>query len=85
MQTKEGVQPPSYPKKPVSINHQVGRRIKTLREERGLTQLIFAMEIGVDRSYLSDLENGKKSMTVNVLHSVAIAFKLSLSDLLKDL
>ena len=37
-----------------------GRRLRTLRERKGWTQVYMAEHIGMDRSYISDLECGKK-------------------------
>jgi len=74
------VEAPSY-SKPVSISQQFGQRLRKLRTERGYTQLQLASEIGIDRSYLSDVERGVKNMTTCILYSTALALSMSLSDL----
>ena len=41
--------------------------------------------LGVDRSYLSEIETGKKDPSLRVLKTLADGFELSLSQLLKGL
>lgn len=42
----------------------IGFRIKSLRQERGLTQSEFAKACGFDRTYLSRVEKGKQNITM---------------------
>ena len=49
----------------------VGTKIKNLRKNKGLTQEGFARETGISRSYLSDLENNRKSPTIETLEKIA--------------
>lgn len=44
-----------------SIKASLGRRIKTLRRENGLTQAKLALMINVEQSYLSKLELGSRN------------------------
>ena len=41
-----------------------------------------AREFGVDRSYISDLERGRKSVSLPTMEIFAIGLKLSLAELL---
>ena len=41
--------------------------------------------LGVDRSYLSKIETGKKDPSLRVLKTIADGFKMSLSQLLRGL
>jgi len=43
-----------------------------------------AIDLGMDRSFLSDIERGRKSITLPFVERIAVGFRLSLSDLLKD-
>ena len=38
----------------------IGRRLKRLRESRGVLQAFVADKLGVSKSHLCELENGKK-------------------------
>lgn len=55
--------------------------IKVYREYRGLTQLKLSERVGVQQSYITQLESGKKSGTVKVLKKIAAGLNLELDDL----
>ena len=55
--------------------------IKVYRQYRGLTQLKLSERVGVQQSYITQLESGKKSGTVKVLKKIATALNLDLDDL----
>lgn len=58
---------------------QVGKAIIRLRKLRGLSQEKFALESGIDRRYISDVENGKRNVSFEFLNRVVVFFNLSLS------
>ncbi len=43
----------------------IGKRIQLLRKEKGLTQLELSEEINISSKFLSDIETGKKGMSLN--------------------
>ncbi len=63
----------------------LGNRIRALRRKHGWTQVDMAEVLGVDRSYLSEIETGKKDPSLRVLKTIADGFELSLSQLLRRL
>ena len=67
------------------IRVRLGNRIRSLRKKRAWTQVELAEMLGVDRSYLSEIETGKKDPGLRVLKTIADGFQLTLSQLLKDL
>ena len=58
-----------------------GRRIRTLRKQREWTQVYMAEYVGMDRSFISDLENGKKEICIRNLEVLATAFGMTVSKL----
>ena len=62
---------------------QVGKAIIRLRKLRGLSQEKFALESGIDRRYISDVENGKRNVSFERLNRVVDYFNISLSSFLK--
>jgi transcriptional regulator with XRE-family HTH domain len=64
---------------------RLGKRLRTLRKQQGWTQVYMAEHIGMDRSFISDLENGKKEVCIRNLDVLADAFGLTLSQLLTRL
>ena len=67
------------------VSSRFGRRLKGLRNERDLTQISMARRFGIDRSFISDVERGRKSMSLPMLEVVALGLNLSLSDLLRNI
>ncbi len=64
---------------------EFGKRIRTLRKDRGWRQIDLAEQAGINEKYVSDLEIGKKEICLRMLQVVAKAFALKTSDLLKGL
>ena len=63
---------------------QIGMAIIRLRKRRGLSQEKFALESGIDRRYLSDIENGKRNVSFELLNRVANYFKVTLSSFIVE-
>ncbi len=68
-----------------NITAEFGRRLRKLREKRGWTQVVMAEKVGIDRSYISDMERGKKNVCLPTLQVLSQAFGLTISQLLKGL
>ncbi len=62
---------------------KLGLRIKTLRKEKGFSQESFALEIGLDRTYMGGIERGQRNVAVLNLQKIADGLKISLSELLR--
>jgi transcriptional regulator with XRE-family HTH domain len=70
---------------PEDLLLQLGVRIKSLRKKRGWTQAIMAEKVGIDRSFLADVERGKRNISILNLELIAKGFKVSLSQLFSRL
>jgi len=70
---------------PRDVSSRFGAKLRELRRERNLTQLRMANDFGIDRSFISDVERGRKSISLPMLEVIALGMKLSLSDLLQDI
>lgn len=51
-----------------NIKKDIGTRIKKVRTKSGLTQMKFAEDIDISVNYLSEIENGKKCISVEKLY-----------------
>ena len=60
----------------------VGERIKKRRNELSWTQDVLAQKAGVSKSFLSDLENGKRNVGADTLFDIARVLSLSLDYLM---
>ena len=56
-------------------------RLKTIREKRGLTQTALASLVGVAQGYISSLEAGLYSPSLEVLVKLALSLNCSLDEL----
>lgn len=61
----------------------IGKLIIRLRKSRNLSQERTAIESGVDRRYLSDLENDRRNPSLSVVTRLAEYFGLTLSQFFK--
>ncbi len=64
---------------------QLGMRIRFLRKEKKLSQEDLALEANINKNYLSDLENGRRNPSFEILEKLAVALGISLSDLFKGI
>jgi len=62
----------------------IGKNIAAIRKKEGITQEDLAGLAEVDRSYLSEIENGHKNMSVMSLLKIASALKVNPSILLDN-
>ncbi len=67
----------------MDMRRLVGRNVKKLREERGLTQEQFADLSGFSQQYISSLEQGHRNPTVITLYELAMALGVSHVELVK--
>jgi transcriptional regulator with XRE-family HTH domain len=61
---------------------RLGKRLRRLRKRREWTQVYMAEHVGMDRSFISDLENGKKEICLRNLDVLATTFGMTVSKLL---
>lgn len=54
----------------------LGQNVRRLRQQRGLSQEELALDAGMKRSYLSDLERGTRNPSVKALGRLAEALEV---------
>ena len=62
---------------------ELGKRIRSLREQEGISQATFASMVSMDRGYLIDIEAGRSNPSFNKLVSIAHGLDVSPSVLLQ--
>jgi transcriptional regulator with XRE-family HTH domain len=60
----------------------LGRNVRRYRKLKGMTQEQLALEAGMERSYVSDLERGERNPSVKALGRLAAALSVAPMDLL---
>lgn len=68
-----------------NITVRFGLRLRKLRKEKGWTQVQMADLLGVDRSYISDMERGKKNVCLPTMEVIALGFEISIAKLVSRL
>jgi len=63
------------------IHKKFGKAIRQVRSDRQISQEVFADMCGMHRSYMSDVELGKRNVSLENIEKIAIAFNMSVSQL----
>ena len=63
------------------ITTNFGKKVREIREEKKISQEKFALLIGMDRTYYSSVENGKRNISLKNINKIAIGLEVSLSNL----
>ncbi len=62
----------------------LGKRVREMRERRGMARKVLARDADVSERYLAQLEAGEGNISIVLLRRVALALGLSLVELLND-
>ena len=66
-----------------SAAQKFGDNMKKIRLEKGMSQGDICRALGLDRAYISNIENGKQNLTISTMEKVAIVLGMSVDQLLK--
>lgn len=64
----------------MDIKLKVGQRIRQLRKELELSQEALALKAEVDRTYVTDVEAGRRNVSLEILERLIKALNTSVSD-----
>lgn len=68
------------------LQNKIGLRIRELRKIKlKLSQENFARSIGLDRTYIASVENGKRNISVKTLKIICDGLNISLSEFFNDI
>ena len=70
---------PSHAGSPVLVN--LGKKIRAIRDKKGLSQESAALACGLDRSYYGGVERGEHNIALINIEKIAIALGVSLKEL----
>jgi len=62
---------------------KLGENLKRIRTKKNITQIEIAKTLNVDRSFISNIENGKTNPTLSTITSIAKVLGVSANELLK--
>ena len=62
-----------------------GERMRELRKEQNLSQEKFALKIGMDRTYIASVENGKRNISIENIDKIIKGFGITFNEFFKNL
>lgn len=57
----------------MNIKEKFGTKVKELREEKGFSIEFLANISNVDRTYISDIEKGKRNVSIEIMEKIILA------------
>lgn len=63
---------------------EIGKRIRRVRKAKGLSQDLFAIDIGMARSYYGGVERGERNLSTLKLVQIALALGVEVGALFPD-
>ncbi len=80
----QGVVPPSEISGDTEFLRLLGKRVREIREQRGLARKLLARNADVSERYLAQLEAGDGNVSIMLLRRIALALGASVSELLSE-
>lgn len=68
----------------MTIEQKFGSTIVRLRKEKHLSQERFAGEAGVSTRYMSDVENGIRNISLDIIEKIAKQLDMTISELFAE-
>jgi transcriptional regulator with XRE-family HTH domain len=62
----------------LDVIRQIGKEIKRLRIEKNITQQMLSLNAGIDRSFLSQIENGRATSLLTIIQILRALQRLDL-------
>lgn len=59
------------------ITEEIGKRIKEIRSEKGISQEKLALKAELDRTYVAGVENGKRNPSIKSLEKIINALDIN--------
>lgn len=67
----------------MSLQNNIGLAIRALRAQKNISQEKLANETGIGRRYMSDVENGRRNVSLETLEKLSGFFNISVSELVR--
>lgn len=64
----------------MDIKLKIGQRVRELRKELDISQEALAYKAEVDRTYVTDIENGRRNVSLEILERLIKALEVSFTD-----
>lgn len=61
----------------MDVKAEYGKKVREIRKVKGVSQESLADLAGLDRTYISDIENGKRNVSIETIFKIAEALDTS--------
>jgi transcriptional regulator with XRE-family HTH domain len=68
----------------MNIKEKFGQKVKTLREEKSMSIEHLANISNVDRNYISDIEKGKRNVSITIMEKIITALESDFNGFFTD-
>lgn len=69
----------------MNIQEKFGKRVKDLRNKKGISQEALAHHADLDRTYMTSVENGKRNISIQNIEKIIKALGISVSDFFSEI
>lgn len=63
------------------MKKEFGSRVKTLREQAGLSTNKFALMVGLSKSFVIQIEHGRRNISLDTIERIAAGLNMTVSEL----
>lgn len=64
----------------MNLQELFGKRVRELRQKQGLSQEALAFKAGIDRTYMTSIENGKRNVSIQNIEKVITALEITIKE-----
>jgi transcriptional regulator with XRE-family HTH domain len=68
----------------MNIKEKFGFKVKQLREQKGFSIEYLANISNIDRTYISDIEKGKRNVSIQIIEKIIIALDTDFIEFFSD-
>ena len=67
------------------VQKKLGKALKMIREQKGISQEKFALSIEMDRTYYASVEAGKRNISLQNIEKIAKGLNVTISELFEGI
>lgn len=68
----------------MEIKYKVGVRVDQLRKQAGFSKTLLAWDSNLDPSYVMQVINGKRDVSLDVISKLCVTFKITVAEFFND-
>lgn len=69
----------------MNIQEKFGKRVRELRTKKGVSQEALAFKAGIDRTYMTSVENGKRNISIVNMEKIIRALGINMNEFFSEI